>query len=147
MNHQLALPIGISDFRGLRESAYFYVDKSKLIEELLNDKARVTLITRPRRFGKTLAMTMVRDFFDLKEDSREIFSGLAIMDSGYAKEINSTPVIFLSFKDCKGNAENAWGFDLYTIKIPNKEVRGGFQEIVGEYTGFGESRLQPYLVP
>ncbi len=66
----------------------------------MNDK--VALVARPRRFGKTLNMTMLREFFDITKDSREIFEGLAIMDTEYADQINSRPVIYFTFKDCKG---------------------------------------------
>lgn len=65
-----------------------------------NDK--VALIARPRRFGKTLNMTMLRDFFDITKDSRTLFEGLEIMNTEYADQINSRPVIYFTFKECKG---------------------------------------------
>lgn len=71
----------------------------KLFEDM-NDK--VALVARPRRFGKTLNMTMLREFFDITKDSRDIFDGLAIMDTEYADQINSRPVIYFTFKNCKG---------------------------------------------
>ena len=97
-----ALPIGISEFRKVRENNNYYVDKSLMIKDFIEMQDEVALIARPRRFGKTLNMTMVREFFDITVDSRELFRGLAIMDTEYADQINSRPVIYFTFKDCKG---------------------------------------------
>ena len=98
------LPIGKDDFRRIRESdmQHYYVDKTLMIQDFISQGDFVTLITRPRRFGKTLNMTMLRDFFDITQDSRAIFDGLAIMDTPYAKKLNSAPVISLSLKGCRG---------------------------------------------
>ena len=79
------------------------MDKTLLIRDFLEMKDEVTLIARPRRFGKTLNMTMRRDFFDITEDSRDLFEGLAIMKTEYSAQINSRPVIYFTFKDCKGD--------------------------------------------
>lgn len=101
------LPIGNDDFAEIRENHQYFVDKSLIIKDFLEAQNKVTLITRPRRFGKTLNMTMIHEFFDITKDSRKLFDGLAIMDTEYAGQINSRPVIFLTFKDCKGeNAED-----------------------------------------
>lgn len=96
------LPIGNDEFREVREQEYYYIDKSLMIKDFIEMGDKVALIARPRRFGKTLGMTMVREFFDITRDSREIFDGLAIMQTPYAKQINSCPVIFLTLKNCKG---------------------------------------------
>ena len=96
------MPIGKDDFRKIRELNQYYVDKTPLIRDFIEYESEVTLITRPRRFGKTLCMTMLRDFFDVMQDSRPIFEGLAIMDSEYAGLINSVPVVSLSLKNCTG---------------------------------------------
>ena len=101
-NKTQALPTGIDSFREIREEDYYYVDKTLMIKDFLAYKNKVTLITRPRRFGKTLNMTTLRDFFDLLQDSKEIFSGLDIMDTEYANLINSRPTVFLTFKNCSG---------------------------------------------
>ncbi len=101
MEGKQRLPIGIDDFRKLRENGFYYVDKTLMIKDFIEIQDEVALIARPRRFGKTLNMTMLREFFDIMEDSRAIFSGLAIMDTEYARQINSRPVIYLTFKDCK----------------------------------------------
>ncbi len=96
-----AIPIGISDYRKLRQNDYYYVDKTLIIKEFLERKSQVTLITRPRRFGKTINMSMMAEFFDITKDSKEIFKGTKIMDTPYAKEINQYPTIFISFADAK----------------------------------------------
>ena len=98
------LPLGKDDFRKVRESRIesYYVDKSLMIRNFLQEDKEVTLITRPRRFGKTLNMTMLRDFLDITQKSHDIFEGLAIMDTKYADEINTIPVIYLSLKNCVG---------------------------------------------
>ena len=75
---KLNIPVGISDFEKIRNSGFYYIDKSGLITEILNEKAEVTLITRPRRFGKTLGMSMLESFFDIRKDSRKLFEGLEI---------------------------------------------------------------------
>lgn len=102
MHQELAL--GIQDYREIREGGYYYVDKTEMITEFLKRKAKVTLVTRPRRFGKTLNMSMLAEFLDITKDSKEIFKDTAVMSSAYAEEINQHPVIFLSFKDAKGPA-------------------------------------------
>ena len=96
------LPIGRDDFREIREGDYYYIDKTLLIKDFITYKNKVALITRPRRFGKTLNMTMLREFFDITKDSRAIFNGLAIMETEYADQLNSKPVIYLTFKNCSG---------------------------------------------
>lgn len=72
----ITLPIGIEDFTELRTEGYYYIDKTGIILELLSKKFKVNLITRPRRFGKTLTMSMLADFLDIHKDSKEIFTGL-----------------------------------------------------------------------
>ncbi|MEG1669392.1 AAA family ATPase, partial [Chryseobacterium sp.] len=96
------LPIGVSSFRETIEENYYYVDKTMLIDEILSKKTKVVLFTRPRRFGKTLNMTMIKEFFDISLDSKELFKGLKIENSPYYNQINTAPVIFFSFRDCKG---------------------------------------------
>ena len=98
------LPIGEDDFRRIREDDGYYVDKTLMIKDFTRYKNKATLITRPRRFGKTLNMTMLRDFFDIEQESRGIFEGLAIMETDYAELMNTVPVIHLSFKNCSGKS-------------------------------------------
>lgn len=98
---QKGLPIGVSDYRELKEE-YFFVDKSGMIQDFLTLKNKVTLITRPRRFGKTLNMSMLAEFFDITKDSHALFSNTAIINSAAVSEMNQYPTIFLSFANCKG---------------------------------------------
>ena len=93
----LNIPVGISDFAEIRKNGYYYVDKSGLIEELLRTTAtKVTLITRPRRFGKTLGMNMLAEFFDIRKDSRALFEGLEIDENTELcnRWMNQWPTIF-----------------------------------------------------
>lgn len=101
----MVMPIGISDFKKIREEKCYYIDKTDLIQRLLvSQPAEVTLFTRPRRFGKTLGMSMLAHFFDIREDSRELFEGLKISENRELcrKWQNQYPVIYLSFKDIDG---------------------------------------------
>lgn len=106
MNRKRTLPIGNDDFAEVRRDNSYYVDKSLMIKDFLRMNDKVALIARPRRFGKTINMTMLREFFDITKDSRVIFKNLAIMDTEYADQINSRPVIFFTMKDCKGITSN-----------------------------------------
>lgn len=103
---QKAIPIGISDYRKLKENEYYTVDKSMMIADFLRRKNEVTLITRPRRFGKTLNMSMMAEFFDITKDSQTIFQDTAIMRTEYADQMNSYPVIYLTFADAKNDVFN-----------------------------------------
>ena len=110
---KLNIPVGISDFREIRENGYYYIDKTFLIYELLKTPAtKVTLITRPRRFGKTLGMSMLADFFDIRKESSSLFEGLDISEKASIcnEWMNQYPVIFLSLKDIDGlTFEDAYG--------------------------------------
>jgi hypothetical protein len=121
MANTLKLPVGIDDFRKLRESHFYYVDKTRLIEQLLLNWSEVTLFTRPRRFGKTLNMSMFKSFFDIGTD-KALFDGLYISGN---KELcdeymGKYPVIFLSLKGVEGlTYEEA--FEAF-VRIMGKEV-------------------------
>lgn len=100
-----SLSIGESDFADLRKNGGYYVDKTELIYKLAEQtRDKVSLFTRPRRFGKTLMMSMIANFFDNRKDSRELFTGLSIMEHAEfcRKRMNQSPVIFISFKDVEG---------------------------------------------
>ena len=103
MRDKKPLPIGIDDFKMIIEEDYYYADKTKMIESLLDDGAGVTLFTRPRRFGKTLNMSMLNYFFNLKnkEENRKLFENLYISKNKYMNQQGEYPVIYLSFKDIK----------------------------------------------
>ena len=102
---QIGLPLGKSDFESIRENALFYVDKTPLIEELLKKNGtEVFLFTRPRRFGKTLALSMLSSFFDISKDSTRLFEGLKISENSELCEerMNRSPTVFISFKSVDG---------------------------------------------
>jgi hypothetical protein len=107
------IPIGVDDFRALREQGLEYVDKSDLIRGVLDTGAQVLLLPRPRRFGKTLNMTMLRCFFEKRaEDLSPLFSDLSIWQAAeaYRAHFQRYPVIFLTFKDVKPDRiDHAWG--------------------------------------
>ena len=121
MANTLKLPVGIDDFRKLRESHFYYVDKTRLIEQLLLNWSEVTLFTRPRRFGKTLNMSMLKSFFDIGTD-KALFDGLYISGN---KELcdeymGKFPVIFLSLKSVEGLTYDE-AFEAF-VRIMGKEV-------------------------
>ena len=111
-----AVPVGIEDFERIVREDYYYVDKTLLIEELLINRAPVPLFTRPRRFGKTLNMSMIKYFFDVKnkEENKKLFENLKIYNSEYMSEQGKYPVIFVSLKDLKGNT---WEECLNRLKL------------------------------
>ena len=117
---ELNIPVGVSDFEKIRSNGYYYIDKSGLIGELLRAGAEVTLITRPRRFGKTLGMSMLEKFFDIRKDSRELFEGLEISERQdlCSKWMNQWPTVFLSLKSVDGlNFEGAYQQLVYEISL------------------------------
>ena len=110
MAERIALPIGKTDFEKIRREGCYYVDKTASISTLIRDGAESILFTRPRRFGKTTFQSMLKSFFDIREDSKDIFQGLAVMNDKEAVEnwMNRYPVIYLTFKDIDGlNFESA----------------------------------------
>ena len=141
-----AIPIGIENFEDIIKDNYYYVDKSMLIEDILVNRAAVTLFTRPRRFGKTLNMSMIKYFFDVrnKDENRKLFEGLKIFGSKYMKEQGKYPVIFVSLKDLRADTwedtfENLKSFisDLYAEfedmrEIMNKRDKIKFDKIFYE---------------
>ena len=128
----MAIKISASydSFRELRESGSYYVDKTDFIEEyLLNKFDKAVMFTRPRRFGKTLTMTMLRDFLDVRQDSREIFEGLNIMDCHEAVDgyMNKYPVLFISLKEVYGESyDNAYN----NLKLVVSELSKTFDELL-----------------
>ncbi len=112
------LPYGIDNFEKVRESDCYYIDKTGFIKELLSETFDVNLITRPRRFGKTLTMSMLAEFFDIGKDSRKLFEGLEIAkDTEFCSEwMNQWPVLFLTLKDVDGDSfEDAYGMLEQTV--------------------------------
>ena len=110
------LPIGLTDFKKLIEGNYYYFDKTNFIDEIIKDGSEVKLFTRPRRFGKTLNMSMLKYFFDIKEveENKKLFKDLYIEKVENFKEQGQYPVVFLSLKDLK--ADN-WESMLNYLKV------------------------------
>ena len=119
------LAIGVSDFKKIIEGDFYYFDKTKLIEEIINDGSEVKLFARPRRFGKTLNMSMLKYFFDIenKEENKEIFKDLYIEKTEAFKEQGQYPVIFLSLKDLKA----------LTWEQMEKAIKSAISRLFSEY--------------
>ena len=119
------IPIGLSDFKELIEENYYYFDKTKFIDEVIKDGAKVKLFTRPRRFGKTLNMSMLKYFFDIenKEENRKLFKDLYIEKTESFKEQGQYPVIFLSLKDLKAT----------TWEEMQKDIKSTVARLFSEY--------------
>ena len=115
------LPVGVSDFAEIRQNKYYYIDKTGLIDQLLSSTGtKITLITRPRRFGKTLGMSMLENFFDIRKDSRALFKNLEIANNQNLCDewMNQYPTIFVSFRQVDGlNFTSA--YDMLTLVIAN----------------------------
>ena len=124
-----AIPIGTNNFSKLIEGNYYFVDKTLMIREFLERKSAVTLITRPRRFGKTMNMSMLAEFFDITKDSKEIFEDTKIMDTPYASEINQYPTIFLSFADAKGDKKSVVSMIKNQLIMEWKRLRVVFADL------------------
>ena len=124
--------VGEADFAALRKENAYYVDKTEIMYELVHDtKNKVTLFTRPRRFGKTLMMSMMENFFSIRKDSKSIFEGLAIRshEDFCKKWMNQYPVLFISFKDAEADE-----FDVAYAKLKNviADVCKGISDIALE---------------
>ena len=115
----LSIPVGVSDFEEIRRNGYYYVDKSGLIGELLSTTGtKVTLITRPRRFGKTLGMSMLESFFDIRKDNKALFEELEIAKRHELcmEWMNQWPTVFVSFRQVDGLNSNS-AYDMLTLVI------------------------------
>lgn len=115
----LSIPVGVSDFEEIRRNGYYYVDKSGLIGELLGTTGtKVTLITRPRRFGKTLGMSMLESFFDIRKDNKALFEELEIAKRHELcmEWMNQWPTVFVSFRQVDGLNFNS-AYDMLTLVI------------------------------
>ena len=121
------IPIGVDNFKKLITDDYFYIDKTKFIEDIFNDGAKVKLFTRPRRFGKTLNMSTIKYFFNIEksEENRELFNGLYIEKSPYIEEQGKYPVIFISMK---GITSSTWSGAV-------KSIGEKIFELYNEYDG------------
>ena len=123
------LPIGLSDFKEIIEYDYYYFDKTKFIENILEDGSKVKLFTRPRRFGKTLNMSMLKYFFDVenREENKKLFEGLNISKSEYFKKQGEFPVISISFKNYN---KNDWESGFKSIKSTVSDIYAKFEDLM-----------------
>lgn len=101
-----AIPLGVVDYETLKNLNYYFIDKSMMISDFLMRKSTVTLITRPRRFGKTINISMMASFFDTTKDSKELFKDTKIVETEYISEMNQYPTIFISFANAKNDKWN-----------------------------------------
>ena len=138
------LPIGLSDFKELIEENYYYFDKTNLIDEVIKDGSKVKLFTRPRRFGKTLNMSMLKYFFDIKEaeENRKLFKDLYIEKTENFKEQGQYPVVFLSLKDLKART---WEEMERGIKNLLQEVFSEHKYLIKELDEFDLSILKKII--
>ena len=138
------LPIGLSDFKELIEENYYYFDKTNLIDEVIKDGSKVKLFARPRRFGKTLNMSMLKYFFDIKEaeENRKLFKDLYIEKTENFKEQGQYPVIFLSLKDLKART---WEEMERGIKNLLQEVFSEHKYLIKELDEFDLSILKKII--
>lgn len=122
------LAIGVDDFKEIIKENFYYIDKTKFIEDILEDGSKVKLLNRPRRFGKTTNMTTLKYFFDIKnaEENRKLFNNLYIEKSKYIEEQGKYPVIFLSLKEIKGKT---WEEMLEQIKNYISSMYNNFEYI------------------
>ena len=139
-----AVPVGIEDFERIINEDYYYVDKTMLIEELLINRAPVTLFTRPRRFGKTLNMSMLKYFFDVKdkEENKKLFENLKVSDSEYMSEQGKYPVIFISLKDLKGDT---WEECLKRLKLFIFDLYAEFEYIREKMNEWDKRKFEKVL--
>ena len=133
--------IGISDFKHLIEEDFYYFDKTKFIDEIIKDGAQVKLFTRPRRFGKTLNMSMLKYFFDIKkaDENRKLFRDLYIEKTDSFKEQGQYPVVFLSLKDLKATT---WKEMERKIIITLSDFLSEYEYLLNELTGINFENLK-----
>ena len=133
--------IGVSDFKHLIEEDFYYFDKTKFIDEIIQDGAQVKLFTRPRRFGKTLNMSMLKYFFDIKkaDENRKLFKDLYIEKTDSFKEQGQYPVVFLSLKDLKATT---WEEMERKIIITLSDFLSEYEYLLNELTGINFENLK-----
>lgn len=141
MNKKLKLPVGIENFEEIRRNQYYYIDKTKLIEQLFDSLGKVSLFTRPRRFGKTLNMSMLKSFFEIGADP-SLFDGLYIAENKTlcAQHQGQYPVIFLSLKNVEGRNFESAKYQMMEL-ISKEAIR---YSILGESEALDENAKKAY---
>ncbi|WP_336184523.1 AAA family ATPase [Fusobacterium polymorphum] len=139
------IPIGVENFKEIITNNCYYVDKTKFIEKILNDGSKIKLFTRPRRFGKTLNMSTIKHFFDIKnnEENRKLFNNLDIEKSVYIKEQGQYPVIFVSMKGIK---DITWEEAKSSLKILISKLYSEFKYLLDDLDEFDLPRFKKYLL-
>ena len=139
------IPIGVENFKEIITNNYYYVDKTKFIEEILNDGSKIKLFTRPRRFGKTLNISTIKHFFDIKnnEENRKLFNNLDIEKSVYIKEQGQYPIIFISMKGIK---DITWEEAKSSLKILISKLYSEFKYLLDDLDEFDLPRFKKYLL-
>ena len=139
------IPIGVENFKEIITNNYYYVDKTKFIEKILNDGSKIKLFTRPRRFGKTLNMSTIKHFFDIKnnEENRKLFNNLDIEKSVCIKEQGQYPIIFISMKGIK---DITWEEAKSSLKILISKLYSEFKYLLDDLDEFDLPRFKKYLL-
>ena len=139
------IPVGVENFKEIINNNCYYVDKTKFIEEILNDGSKIKLFTRPRRFGKTLNMSTIKHFFDIKnnEENRKLFNNLDIEKSVYIKEQGQYPIIFISMKGIK---DIIWEEAKSSLKILISKLYSEFKYLLDNLDEFDLPRFKKYLL-
>ncbi|WP_335930923.1 AAA family ATPase [Fusobacterium polymorphum] len=139
------IPIGVENFKEIITNNYYYVDKTKFIEKILNDGSKIKLFTRPRRFGKTLNISTIKHFFDIKnnEENRKLFNNLDIEKSVCIKEQGQYPIIFISMKGIK---DITWEEAKSSLKILISKLYSEFKYLLDDLDEFDLPRFKKYLL-
>ena len=116
------IPVGLKDYEKLRNENYYVVDKTLMIKDFLERGNEVTLITRSRRFGKTINKSMMAEFFDITKNSKKLFKNTKIINTEYVSEMNQYPTVFISFADAKGDKD-----------IVTKHIKSYFRSLYNDY--------------
>ena len=137
--------IGVEDFSEVIKENCYYIDKTKWIGEILEDKSKIKLFTRPRRFGKTLNMSMLKYFFDIenKEENKKLFNGLDIEKSEYMSEQGQYPVIFISLKSIKATT---WEEAIQEIRLLVLELFSEYKYLLEDLDEYDLPRFKKYLL-
>jgi len=137
--------IGVEDFSEVIKENCYYIDKTKWIEEILEDKSKIKLFTRPRRFGKTLNMSMLKYFFNVenKEENRKLFNGLDVEKSEYMSEQGQYPVIFISLKSIKAKT---WEEAIQEIRLLVLELFSEYKYLLEDLDEYDLPRFKKYLL-
>lgn len=137
--------IGVEDFNEVIKENCYYIDKTKWIGEILEDKSKIKLFTRPRRFGKTLNMSMLKYFFNVenKEENKKLFSGLDIEKSEYMSEQGQYPVIFISLKSIKAKT---WEEAIQEIRLLVLELFSEYKYLLEDLDEYDLPRFKKYLM-